>query len=37
MQFKWHPKFEGEDGPIISQLGIYTHVLYKTYVGPCDI
>lgn len=37
MHFLWKPTFENEDGPYLEQDSLYTHVLYKTYSGPCDL
>jgi len=33
----WRPTFESEDGPYLEKDPLYTHVLYKTYQGPCDL
>jgi lysosomal alpha-mannosidase len=37
MHFMWKPTFEGEGGAYQHSDGIYTHALYKSYIGPCEI
>ena len=33
----WKPTYEGPEGPVQTEQGILSTVLYKTYAFPCDI
>lgn len=38
MDFIWQPIFEGEEGPKEPQLpGLFTHLMYDTYIVPCGV
>jgi hypothetical protein len=39
MDFIWKPAFEGVSGPKndTSHKGLFTHLMYNTYIVPCGI
>ena len=37
MAFIWNPSFEGVDSQYKADKGLYSHMLYRLYLAPCDV